>query len=233
MLLIDGDIVAYRVSYTTADASEPIINTTVDNYLTDLIAKAYAAVNSEGDYKIYLTGNNNFRYDVAVSYPYKGNRTTEKPTNLSYIRRYLIDQWDAVLVHNEEADDAIAIAATGNPDTVIVSIDKDFLQVPGTHYNMNNGLVTVVNDVDGLRFFYKQILTGDRVDNIVGIKGIGPKRASALIDGLTTEEEMYKTVVDTYKEHNMDVDRVIENAKLLWLRRYEGQTWEPPSAGQE
>jgi len=36
---------------------------------------------------------------------------------------------------------------------------------------------------------------------------------------------MYLEVVNAY---NGDFDRVLENARLLWLRRYDNQMWEPP-----
>jgi len=40
-----------------------------------------------------------------------------------------------------------------------------------------------------------------------------------------TEQELYEACVDAY---GGDVDRVLENARLLWLRRYEGEMWTPP-----
>ncbi len=38
--------------------------------------------------------------------------------------------------------------------------------------------------------------------------------------------EMWNVVVDAY---DGDEERVIENARLLWLRREEGELWEPPT----
>ena len=52
-------------------------------------------------------------------------------------------------------------------------------------------------------------------------------KAEKLLDGATTEQEMYERCISAY---NGDIDRVIENARLLWLRREEGQLWEPPVA---
>ena len=52
-------------------------------------------------------------------------------------------------------------------------------------------------------------------------------KAEKLLDGATTEQEMYERCINAYSG---DVDRVIENARLLWLRREEGQLWEPPVA---
>ena len=40
-----------------------------------------------------------------------------------------------------------------------------------------------------------------------------------------TEEDLWDAVIKAY---DGDIDRVVENARLLWLRRYEGEIWQPP-----
>jgi 5'-3' exonuclease len=70
-----------------------------------------------------------------------------------------------------------------------------------------------------------QILMGDKADNIIGINGIGMVRAENMLIECTSEQEMFDVCVKAYDD---SVDRVIENARLLWLRREEGQIWEPP-----
>ena len=40
-----------------------------------------------------------------------------------------------------------------------------------------------------------------------------------------TEQDLWEACVKAY---DGDVDRVIENARLLWLRRTEGEIWQPP-----
>ena len=129
---------------------------------------------------------------------------------------------------NEEADDLIAIAMTENPDSIILSTDKDFDQLPGRHYNPTKQELYTVSEEDATRFLYEQILTGDRVDNIIGLKGVGPVKAKKALAGLDTELEMFNKCVEMYE----DEARVIENARLLFLRRKPGQIWEPPCADQ-
>ena len=75
------------------------------------------------------------------------------------------------------------------------------------------------------QLFYSQILTGDAVDNIIGLKGIGPKKAEKSLKGCTTVQELYKVCVDMYDGSE---ERVLENGRLLWLQRLEGQIWEGP-----
>jgi hypothetical protein len=73
--------------------------------------------------------------------------------------------------------------------------------------------------------FYRQILTGDSADNIIGLRGIGNITADKMMKEAVSELDMYKICVDAYEGN---VERVLENGILLWLRRYEGQTWTPP-----
>ena len=226
-VLIDGDIVAYRAAYSTEGGHADDVADKVDE-LMDYILDATTFDGSP--FKVYLTGDGNFRYDVAVTVPYKGNRRdTKKPEFLPDARDYLVEDYGAVVSSGEEADDLIAIEATKlGPHTIIASVDKDFLQVPCVHYNTNKQTFTEQDELSATRFFYTQILTGDRADNIQGLHRVGPIKAAMILGESTDEVEMYNKCVRAY---DGDVDRVIENARLLWLRREEGQLWHPPEAG--
>lgn len=226
MILIDGDIFAYRAAFSCEDKD---VEDALDK-LDDLIQwSIYACVLEYDveDYQVFLTGKGNFRYDIAISHEYKGNRKdVEKPQHLEAIRKHMIKAWEAVVSKGEEADDLIGIAATeGGKESIVVSIDKDMLQIPCRHYNPNKKEFTVVSDFDGLKFFYTQILTGDRADNIVGLYGVGPKKAEKILADCKTEADMYEECLHQY---GGEEDRVIENARLLWLRREPDQIWEPP-----
>jgi 5'-3' exonuclease len=223
MILIDGDIVAYRCAFKCNDESEGSACYTTGSFLSDLISDLFTKIDGEPDYRVFLTGKGNFRHDIAVTAPYKGNRKEkEKPVHLEAIRQYLINDWNAEVSEGEEADDAIAIAATA--ESIIVSLDKDFKQVPCRHYNYNKQELTTVSESEGTLFFYQQIIMGDRADNIIGVHGIGEKKSLKLLEGLS-EIEMYKKCVELLESE----ERVIENARLLWLRREPNQMWEPPS----
>ena len=226
-VLIDGDIVAYRAAYSTEGGHADDVADKVDE-LMDYILDATTFDGSP--FKVYLTGDGNFRYDVAVTVPYKGNRKdTKKPEFLPDARDYLVEDYGAVVSSGEEADDLIAIEATRlGPHTIIASVDKDFLQVPCVHYNTNKQTFTEQDELSATRFFYTQVLTGDRADNIQGLHRVGPVKAAMILGESTDEVEMYNKCVEAYEGN---VDRVIENARLLWLRREEGQLWHPPEAG--
>jgi hypothetical protein len=177
-------------------------------------------------YRLYLTGRGNFRHVYAVTAPYKGNRKKRPPPRyLKQIRQHLIKNWGAAVVDGEEADDAIAIdATTYGGGAIMASIDKDFDQIPGIHYDFIKGREYVVGEVEGLKFFYQQIITGDAIDNIIGVDGMGKAGAEELIQGCRNEMDMWDIVRDQLGD-----ERALENARLCWLRREAGQVWEPPT----
>jgi len=224
-VLIDGDIIGYRIGFSTEEENEKIVVSRVATFIETMLWEDLDAETYQG----YLTGKGNFRNDIAVTAPYKGNRTAPKPKHLQFIRDYLVSAWDFKISEEQEADDEIAIAHVEHEyKTVIASIDKDFLQLPGKHWNFVKREMVEVSEDEAILNFYRQVLTGDRVDNIIGLKGIGPVKADKILAHCTSGAEMYLACIEAYQGAT---DRVIENARLLWLRRTPGELWEPPTEG--
>lgn len=218
--LIDGDILCYRIGFATQEDSEDIAIRTMAKFLEDMMMFEVDC----SEWNTYLTGSSNYRHDYAVTAPYKGNRKGEKPTHHGLLREYLQYAWNGDVYEGIEADDAIAISATEyGDDSVIVSLDKDFDQVQGWHYNFVKKEKYYITADEGLYNFYCQFLVGDRIDNIVGVKGIGPKKAEKLLAG-KTEREMFDICVEQLGSE----ERAIENGILLYLQRKEGEIWSPP-----
>ena len=227
-VLIDGDIVAYRAAFATQDYSYKEAEDKVDELMEYIISDTIEfPFPSKEDFQTYLTGKTNFRFDIAKSHPYKGNRKgVEKPKHLASARQHMMNKYDAIVSENEEADDLISKAAAAlDYNCVVASIDKDMLQLPCWHFNFGRNEWTKVEPFEGLKFVYHQMLTGDRADNIVGLQGIGPKKADKLLQDCHTEEDLWTTVLKAY---DGDKERLVENARLLWLRRYDNELWEPP-----
>jgi len=189
------------------------------------------------EFTFYLTGQTNFRYRV---YPeYKANRAnTPKPKYLQECRDYLIKKYSAVVSDNCEADDLMAINQTN--DTIICSLDKDMLQVPGRHFAwaISGGTadkrwekpatLQTVSEFDGLLSFYTQMVTGDPSDNIKGIAGIGKVGAKKLLATCTTEDDLFNAVLEAYAFP--DIMRM--NAMVLWIMRKEGETFDQTRLGK-
>ena len=225
MVLFDGDIIAYTSAFhaqaneNTQEEAKRKIDSTIRWTLAQLDAT---------EYKVYLTGSGNFRYEVNKSY--KAHRTAPKPSLLPWCREYLRWEYNAIVSQGEEADDLIAIEAArmNYQGCVIASVDKDFLQVPVPMYNFRKGELTNVSPEEGLRFFYKQCIMGDAADGVKGIPGVGPKGADKALEGLVFEKDLYDKTLWLYEENGLSADDLTSNARLLWLRRKPNEMWGPP-----
>jgi hypothetical protein len=226
--LLDADTMAYRAAAACKDDTASVACYTVDSIVTDALLSCDSNDRWYDTWQLFLTGKTNFRNDIAKTAPYKGNRTQPKPAHLPAVRKHLVKHWNACISEGEEADDAIAIEATKlQGRSVIISVDKDFLQIEGHFYNFVKKQHFFITKEEAIKNFYKQILTGDAADNIIGIRGIGPVKAERLLQDVVDEEEMYRICIEAYEGN---ADRVIENGQLLWLRREKGQIWQSPTS---
>jgi len=236
--LIDADIVGYRVGFTTQDVPVEIAELRTDELIRRIVHETEAK-----DYKCFLSGEDNFRYTV---YPeYKGNRLNKpKPIHLDAIREHIVRYHHGRVVCGWEADDELCIEQHSfNDRSIICSIDKDLLQVPGWHFNFVTGVTRFISPFEGLRKFYGQLIAGDGADNIPSFDGKVrhqvPKFIERLIEplnGMTEEREMYEYVEDIYLSQAPDnmyrsiaTSIMHRNAKLLHLLRKENDEWTPPN----
>lgn len=220
LALLDGDIFCYRVAAASQDVSEAVAKARLDEMLEDMLLYDLPDVK---DYEGYLTGKDNFRYARATIQPYKGNRTQPKPENLQCLRDHAVNDWGFTVIDGEEADDAMGKNQTD--DTIIVTIDKDLDQIEGKHFNFVKRLYYDVSKEQATRFFYKQLLTGDRTDNIRGVVGIGDKKAEKILNECKDEHDMYDACLVAY---GGNYDELKENADLLWIRRKGQEEWTVP-----
>ena len=220
--LIDQDLLCYRCAASAENDDLGIAIYRIDELLDNILNKTGAT-----SYRAFLTSPTNFRKDI---YPeYKANRISQpKPKHLKDLQAYSLETLNAeVAPDGLEADDALAINQT--EDTIICSLDKDLLQVPGKHFSWEiNGkgwtrpdTFIEQTELEGLRLFYKQCIKGDRSDNVKGIDGLGEKKATDLLSNCTTELEMFNRVRDLYGND----EEFIMNASVLWILRSLDDNW--------
>jgi DNA polymerase-1 len=178
-------------------------------------------------FKVVLSGENNFREDIATIQKYKGNRDgSVKPVHWQMLRDWLADMPYTIIAEGEEADDVLSRAMMAGH--IGATIDKDLDNTPGKHYNFNRKEIYDVTPEQAMRNFYTQCLTGDTADNIPGIRGIGPATARKLLDGCRCPNEYEDILLRVYGEtYNDPYDALTEVGRLLWMRREEGEMWEP------
>ena len=187
--LIDGDIVVYRSAASAKDEEQWVAQARADQMLRDILEATGA-----DSYKVFLTGSGNFRRELTPTY--KANRPDERPEHWQAVREFLVTQHKAMICEGWEADDQLGIEQDKvGGTTVICSIDKDLLQVPGKHYNFVKKEFKEVSPYEGLKKLYLQALIGDRSDNIVGVQGIGPVKAKKVLEKCTNESELYQAVL--------------------------------------
>jgi hypothetical protein len=219
--LIDADFLVYRIGFSTEDEPVGIAKARLTEWLDNFIY-----INLKADhYLAWITGKTNYRYDIAKTVPYKGNRKdVKRPKHYEALREHLVKRHGAVVTVGEEADDAVAIHSTKILDECwIVHVDKDLDQLQGRHYNPVKDERYYVNEFDAYKAFCTQLLTGDRIDNIPCLAGIGPKKAEKALKDAKTKEELLQAAYAKYQE----LGHTMEQGQLLWLRRYEGELWQP------
>lgn len=176
--------------------------------------------------EIYLTGRDNFRLKLAPWYKATRNKSY-RPVHEKALKDFLVSShYRAEIVNGQEADDALGIQVCSFPQsTILCSVDKDLLMIPGWHYNWSKGTVFYQEFDAALECFYKQLLMGDRIDNIPGIPGLGEVKSSAL---LKEKGVSFKTCRDAYQEAGLSEEQLLLNGKLLWIRRKPDEIWSPP-----
>jgi 5'-3' exonuclease len=237
LALIDGDIVLYRSGWSSENDPEAIAcaraNETIEGILRDVQAT---------EFQVWLSDSleNNFRFRIDPQYKIS-RQGQPKPKHYQALKYFLKKEWNAQVTEGQEADDALGIEQSANNEWVhdanggkragestICSIDKDLLQVPGQHYNFVRKERLTVTEDEGIRFFYKQLVIGDRIDDIIGVKGIGPVKAGRLLDSCPNSE-LFNKVRYAYN----DDARLLRNGQLLWIRREPEQVWKFPETSEE
>ncbi len=230
-VLIDGDEVAYKAAFATetsvrwneetwvsfADETEmkDSIDTIVSNALEDTKCdKVFVA----------LSDRENFRKRI---YPeYKANRkNNRKPVGLKFCRDYLFNNYKTRIRRWCEADDTLAIEAYKNIDnTVIWSVDKDFLTVPCNLFR--EGKIQKITKEEAEAQLKYQTLIGDTADNFGGAKSFGPVKASKW---LNEKGYSWHSVVKAFESVGMTQNDCTLNARLariLWTPK-EKMKWRP------
>ena len=184
---------------------------------------------------VWLSGpsDQNFRKEIATIKPYKGSRKDAwRPTYEQEIKDYIVRKWGGQVTVGQEADDAMGIAQSALPfgTSCIVTNDKDLDMIPGLHYNFVTDEKYVVDDETAAWLFWQQMLKGDPTDDIVGIPGIGEKKAYAALEDCWDDPEQCRDVVWSLYVQAYGWaawPAFLENGRLLWIRRKEEELWTP------
>lgn len=190
-----------------------------------------------------LSARTNFRKRILPTY--KANRKDgDRPITLDALRGRVVEDglgsFKVYLIEDLEADDVCGIMAgvfqQQGYETVIVSPDKDLLQIPGMVLTPRpGGNDPVFSEVDryrGAEWHIYQALVGDPVDNYKGCPGIGSKKAEAFVEVLREMEprERWPAIVSLFEAKGLtEEDALVQFrvARILQLDDWDTEKKEP------
>lgn len=164
---------------------------------------------------------------------YKGQRATgtPRPVMLDQLRAKFVDDspYRVLLIPTLEADDVCGISAgqlqSQGYETVIISPDKDLLQIPGILCTPFQGkyVMAEVTKQSGDRFHLYQTMMGDTVDNYRGIPGVGAGKAGSFIDLMEVagldEEDRWRQVVEWFADAGISEEDALVQAQVARILR--------------
>ncbi|MEC8273788.1 MAG: 5'-3' exonuclease H3TH domain-containing protein [Bacteroidota bacterium] len=240
LLLIDANNLSYRW------LQRPNYSSSGDDFIRTIqsLSKSYEAKRTVVCFDF---GKSYYRMDMLDEY--KGTR--KKPQDEDEAKKYeeffavlndLPDQLDEEVLkfRGVEADDILAYMVkkyekTEEYDHIwIVSSDRDLYQLVGEKTSIFNifGRREITNttmhedmNISPELYLLSRYIEGDKSDNILGIEGIGPKRAQALAKEYKTLPNLIDALpikgrAKYIQNLNAGKDTLIRNEKLINLRRY-------------
>jgi len=238
LLIIDANNLSYRW------LQRPNYNSFGADFIRTIqsLAKSYEAKRT---IVCFDFGKSYYRMEMLEDY--KGTR--KKPKEEDEVKRYeeffavlnaLPDELDDEVLkfRGVEADDLLAwITQNISQDydhTWIVSSDKDLIQLVDDNISIFNmfGRKEVTKqslfedlELTPYQFMLSRIIEGDKSDNIIGIEGIGPKRAQALAKEYLTLDNLLEALPIKGRSKyitnlNLGKESLIRNEKLINLKDY-------------
>lgn len=230
LALIDGDLLAYWASFG-AEAGI-LLEEDVMTYTADLevarervegkIEDIREALRADKIIVALSDDDRNFRKELFATYK-ENRKANRKPLALKHVREHLRNTFGAIYKDGLEADDVLGILAT-HPEKftkfkkIIVSTDKDLLQIPGRNFNPDKKEKRMVSEKSGRRQHAFQTLTGDSVDHYPGCPGIGPKRANAILDA--AEENFWPAIKATFEKAGLEEEDALMQARIARILQH-------------
>lgn len=238
LLIVDANNLSYRW------LQRPNYDSFGDDFVRTVqsLAKSYEA---QRTIVCFDFGKSYYRMDMHDEY--KGTR--KKPQDEDEIKKYenffavlnaLPDELDEEVLkfRGVEADDILAWITQNISDrydhTWVVSSDRDLYQLIDDNVSIFNifsrkevTIQTLEDDfeITPSQYMLSRIIEGDKSDNILGIEGIGPKRAQTLAKEYNTLDNLLEALPikgrSKYIQNlNAGREQLIRNEKLINLKEY-------------
>ena len=203
VVLIDLSSIAHPIWHMSQSDPDP------NRTSIDTVAKVRALASGQPHVAVCCDAPPYLRKTIDPDY--KANRPESDATlqhQITLARETLLaDGFPVWVVKGFEADDLIAtgarLAQEAGLDVLVVSSDKDLLQLVGPHVKakslrdgsiLDTEAVSVKFGVSPTQIRDYLSLVGDSSDNVKGAKGIGPKKAAALLAKYGSIDSLYRNV---------------------------------------
>ncbi len=196
--LIDGSGYIFRAFYALPPLTSPAgVPVNAVYGFTNMFLKLTSQIKCDYSLVLFDAKRQNFRNDIFPDYKGTRKETPEELIPQFSIIREAVDALNLNHLEMEgyEADDLIATfaeqALTRGYEVVVVSGDKDLMQLirPGVEFfdPMKDKFFTPEDVKEKFGVYPEhvvdvQALSGDAIDNVPGVPGIGPKTAAELVN---------------------------------------------------
>ncbi len=238
LILIDGSSYLYRAFYALPPLTSPKGEPTGAIYgFIRMLSKLLNELNPEYIAVVFDLPGKTFRHEEYKEY--KATRK-ETPDDLKIQipkLKEIIKLWGIKILEipGYEADDIIATLVRKGKEkgfeVIIVTPDKDMIQLiedgvyifnPVTEEMFDREKVKIKYGIYPEQFVDYLAVVGDTVDNIIGVKGVGPKTAQKLLEEYGNIENILKNlnelkprIKEAFEEA---VDRLEQNRFLVKLK---------------
>jgi 5'-3' exonuclease len=225
----NGQLVLAEKSFAKNGFAKAKINMDMllENILNELFVDEYA---------IAVGGVGNYRLDIHPEYKASKTRAavrSSKPVWFDDLKDYLAAKEESISTDGYEADDLLRIWSNDckrtDTDYIICSIDKDLDCIDGKHYiNIHPTKPKHQYEITAEYadwFYWYQVLMGDNVDNIPGLKGCGPKTAAKILEDVEPCDYQkavciaYHNKYDDPKGDQYGYENMLFNGRLIHIWR--------------
>jgi DNA polymerase-1 len=227
LLLLDGDILAYRHASAAEKATDwgdgmwtlhADEGVAIDNLGLEVDR---IASNLSADKMVMCLSDDIRRFRDQFTSVYKEHRKDiRKPMILGKLRQHIRETWETKDKPGLEADDVMGILST-NPklypgyEKVIVSIDKDMRTIPGLLSTGAGREVMLITRDQADSWHLQQTLMGDKADGYPGCPGVGPVKAERIVKG------GWPAVLEAFVNAGKDEEYALTMARLARILRHE------------
>ncbi|MFQ6778123.1 MAG: DNA polymerase I, partial [Alphaproteobacteria bacterium] len=233
--LIDGNSLLFRAYYgvhSHLTRHDGIPTGAVYGFINMILPILSGAKTSDSFVCVFDASRKTFRQDIYPEYKMNRSDTPQDLITQSGMVRTAMSSFriPVLCIPGVEADDVIATIATKfcttNDATRIITSDKDLMQLVSNCVYLYDGMkqreirreqVLEKFGVLPEQVIDVQSLMGDSTDNVPGVPGIGPKKASELINQFGNLDNLYQNISDVKNERIKNL--LISNKDMAYISK--------------